>query len=63
MDTIYFWLALALIVIIGGAMNFKKRRRYYEQFEEDEKLHSTDFDYGDSDNPEQIDDEDEAWRS
>jgi hypothetical protein len=34
---------------------------YYKKWEEDEKYQSTDFDYGDPDNPEQIDDEDEPW--
>jgi len=63
MDTIFFWLFLAVIVVIGFWIKFRKRREYYKKWEEDEKLHSTDFDYGDSDNPEQIDDDDEAWRS
>lgn len=63
MDTIFFWLLLAVIVVIGFWIKFRKRREYYKKWEEDEKLHSTDFDYGDSDNPEQIDDDDEAWRS
>lgn len=60
-DTMYFWLALALIVIVGFILNRIRRRRYYRQWEESEKLHSTDFDYGDPDNPEEIDD-DEPWR-
>jgi hypothetical protein len=61
MDTIYFWVALAIVVIIGGILSYRRRRQYYKDWEEHEKLHSTDFDYGDQDNPEQIDD-DEPWR-
>ena len=61
MDTIYFWIALALIVVYAFFVKFRKRREYYKKWEEEEKLHSTDFDYGDSENPEQIDD-DESWR-
>ncbi|MCK4632210.1 MAG: hypothetical protein KAT79_03005 [candidate division Zixibacteria bacterium] len=62
-DTMYFWLALALIVIIGAILQFKRRARYYRRWEEDEKLHSTDFDYGNPDDPEQIDDEDKPWQN
>jgi hypothetical protein len=62
MDTMFFWLGLALIVVIAAVLRYRKRRQYYKQWEEDEKLHSTDFDYGDPDNPEQVDD-DEPWRS
>jgi len=36
-------------------------KEYYKKWEEEEKLHSTDFDYGDPDNPEQTDDE-EPWQ-
>ena len=61
MDTIIFWIALALIVVYTFFVKFKKRREYYKKWEEDEKLHSTDYDYGDPENPEQIDD-DEPWR-
>lgn len=61
MDTMYFWLALAFVVVIGAMLYFKRRREYYRKWEEEEKLHSTDFDYGDPDNPEAPDD-DEPWR-
>ncbi len=64
MDTIFFWIALAGVVVYAFFMQYKKRREYYKKWEEEEKLHSTDFDYGDADNPEQIeDDDDEAWRA
>lgn len=62
-DTMYLWLGLAIIVIIGAILKYKKRRQYYKKWEEEEKLHSTDFDYGDPDNPEKLDDDDETWRS
>ncbi len=60
-DTMYFWLGLAIILVIGGVLSIRRRRKQYEQWDEDEKLASTDFDYGDPDHPEQIDD-DESWR-
>lgn len=62
MDTIFFWLALAVILIIGAFLKFRKRREYYRKWEQEERLHSTDFDYGDPDRPEEIDD-DEPWRN
>jgi hypothetical protein len=63
MDTILLWLFLAIVVIVGFLLKFKKRRLYYKKWDEEEKLHSTDFEYGDSDNPEQTEDDDEPWRS
>jgi len=62
MDTMLFWLFLALIVIVAAFLRYKKRRQYYKKWEEEEKLQSKDFDYGDADKPEQIDEEDEPWR-
>ncbi|HUV30953.1 MAG TPA: hypothetical protein VMY05_07700 [Acidobacteriota bacterium] len=62
MDTIWLWLALAVVVIVGAILQFRRRRKYYKQWEEQERLHSTDFDYGDPENPERTDDEDEPWR-
>jgi hypothetical protein len=62
-DTMYFWLALALILILGACLQFRRRRKYYKKWEEEERYQSTDFDYGDPDNPEEPDDEDyEPWR-
>jgi hypothetical protein len=63
MDTLYFWLFLAIVVIVAGFLRFKKRREYYRKWEAEERLQSTDFDYGDPNKPEQIDDEDEPWRN
>lgn len=60
-DTMYFWLALAVIVVIGFFLSLRRRRQYYRRWEEAERLESTDFDYGDPDQPEQSDD-DEPWR-
>ena len=62
MDTMYFWLALAIIVVIGAALRYRKRRHYYKKWEQEERLQSTDFDYGDPTQPEKMDDEDEPWR-
>ena len=62
MDTMLFWVGLAAVVVVATFLRYRKRRKYYKQWEEEEKLQSTDFDYGDPDNPEQIDD-DEPWRS
>lgn len=61
MDTVYLWLFLALIVVVGAVLSYRRRKKYYEQWDEQEKLHSTDFDYGNPDNPEEPDD-DEPWR-
>jgi len=60
-DTMYLWLALAIVVIIGAVYKMSKRKKYYEKWEREEHLASTDFDYGDPDNPEEPDD-DEPWR-
>jgi hypothetical protein len=62
-DTMYLWLALAIVVIIGVIIRYRKRREYYRKWEEHERLHATDFDYGDPDQPEKIDDDDEPWKS
>ena len=62
LDTMWFWLGLAAILIIGAFIKYRKRRLYYRRWEEEERLQSTDFDYGDPDNPEETD-EDEPWRS
>ena len=63
MDTMFLWAGLALIVLIGVYVSFKKRRQYYKKWEREERLQSSDFDYGDPDNPEHVDDEDEPWRN
>lgn len=60
-ETVYFWLAMALILIIGAVLAIRRKKAYYRKWEEAEKYASTDFDYGDPENPEQTDD-DEPWR-
>ncbi len=60
-DTMWFWLGLAILLVVGSFMSYRRRREYYKKWEQDEQLHSTDFDYGDPDNPEVLDD-DEPWR-
>lgn len=63
MDTAFFWVGLAVIVIVAFVVKYNRRRKFYKKWEEEEKYQSTDFDYGDPDNPEKIDDDDEPWRS
>jgi hypothetical protein len=60
-DTMYFWLGLAIILVVGAVLTMRRRRKYYDRWEQDERLESTDFDYGDPDSPEKTDD-DEPWR-
>ncbi len=52
------WIGLALIVIIGFILTRINRKKRYEQLDEYEKYHSSDFDYGDEvEKP----DEDKPW--
>ncbi len=60
-DMSYLWLFLAIVVIVGFFLNYSKKKKKYKEWDEYDKYHSTDFDYGDSDNPEQVDDEDKPW--
>jgi Peptidase MA superfamily len=60
MDTIWLWLFLAALVIIGFVLQRFRRRRYEKKWEREEILHSTDFDYGTT--PEEPDEDDEPWR-
>ncbi|MDD3731935.1 MAG: peptidase MA family metallohydrolase [candidate division Zixibacteria bacterium] len=62
MDTIYLWIFLALVVIVGAILKFRKRKEYYKKWEREEKYQSTDFDYGDPAHPEH-DNDDEPWRN
>ena len=54
-DMLWLWIFLALVVIVGAFLRYRKRRTYYRKWEQQEKHESTDFDYGDPDNPEQVD--------
>jgi len=60
-DMSYLWLFLAIVVVIGFVLRYRRKKKAYEQWDEEEKLQSTDFDYGDPDNPEEIEDEDKPW--
>ena len=51
------WVLLALIFILGFILNRLRRRRRLREFDEYEKYHSTDFDYGEVEKP----DEDKPW--
>ena len=57
-DTYFLWIFLALVVIVGFVLKTVRRHRYYKKWDEEERYQSTDFDYGDPDQPEQIDDDD-----
>jgi len=46
-DTLYIWIILAAVVVVGFILNFLKKRRYYRRWEEEDRLQSRDFDYGD----------------
>jgi hypothetical protein len=73
-DTMYFWLALAFILIAGGYLQWRRRRSYYKKWEREDRYESKDFDYGDADKPESPDvdefddsdddddENDEPWR-
>jgi hypothetical protein len=60
-DLSFLWLILAGVVLAGFLLHFRKKRKYYKKWDEEERYQSTDFDYGDPDNPEEIDDEDTPW--
>ena len=51
------WILLALLIVVGFILNRIKRKGRMEQFDEYDKLHSTDFDYGNVEEP----DEDKPW--
>ena len=61
MNSSLFWIALAGLVVLGAYLARRRKADRYKQWDEEERLQSTDFDYGDPDNPEKIDDEDRPW--
>ncbi|MBK7140563.1 MAG: hypothetical protein IPH75_00620 [bacterium] len=63
MDTFWLWIFLAFVVVIGGFMKYRRRRQYYKKWEEQERLESTDFQYGKG-RAEEVDpdEDDEPWR-
>ncbi|MFH2035594.1 MAG: hypothetical protein ABIJ45_04260 [Candidatus Zixiibacteriota bacterium] len=60
-DLYFLWIILAAVVFFGALLKFIRRKKYYDRWEEEDKLQSRDFDYGDPNNPEQVDDEDKPW--
>jgi hypothetical protein len=56
-DSNLLWIIMALIVVIGFILARWRRKKRFREFEEREKYHSTDFDYGEVEKP----DEDKPW--
>ncbi len=56
-DSNLLWIIMALIVVIGFVLTRRRRKKRFREFEEREKYHSTDFDYGEVEKP----DEDKPW--
>lgn len=56
-DSNLFWIVLAVIAVLGFIIVRLRRRRRIEQLDEYDALHSTDFDYGETEKP----DEDKPW--
>ena len=57
LDSNILWLFLALIIIIGFVINRLRRKSRMRELDEYDKLHSSDFDYGEIEKP----DEDKPW--
>ena len=51
------WILLALVIVVGFIINRIKRKKRLDEFDEYDKYHSTDFDYGNVEEP----DEDKPW--
>lgn len=51
------WILLALLIVVGFVMYLLRRKKRFAEFDEYDKYHSTDFDYGDVEEP----DEDNPW--
>jgi hypothetical protein len=51
------WILLALVIVVGFIITRVKRKKRLEEFDEYDKYHSTDFDYGNVEEP----DEDKPW--
>lgn len=51
------WIALAFLIVVGFILYRIRRKKRFEEFDEYEKYHSTDFDYGEVEEP----DEDKPW--
>lgn len=51
------WILLAMVIVVGFIINRIKRKKRLDEFDEYDKYHSTDFDYGNVEEP----DEDKPW--
>jgi len=56
-DSNILWILLALLIVVGFIMYLVRRKKRFEEFDEYDKYHSTDFDYGEVEEP----DEDKPW--
>lgn len=56
-DSNLLWIMMALVVVVGFILSRLRRKKRLEEFDEYEKYHSTDFDYGEVEKP----DEDDRW--
>ncbi len=56
-DSHLLWILLALLVILGFILARLRRKKKFSQLDEYDMLHSTDFDYGEVEKP----DEDKPW--
>jgi hypothetical protein len=51
------WILLALLIVVGFVLYLFRRKKRFAEFDEYDKYHSTDFDYGEVEEP----DEDKPW--
>lgn len=56
-DSSMLWVILAFLFVLGLILNRVRRKKRYAELEEYEKYHSSDFDYGEVEEP----DEDKPW--
>ncbi len=56
-DSSMLWVVLAFIFVLGLILNRVRRKKRYAELDEYDKLHSSDFDYGEVEEP----DEDKPW--
>jgi hypothetical protein len=56
-NTNIFWIFLALLIVVGFVLYLLRRKKRFAEFDEYDKYHSTDFDYGEVEEP----DEDKPW--
>jgi hypothetical protein len=57
LDSNLLWVLLALILVVGFILARFRRKKKFKELEEYDKYHSTDFDYGEVEKP----DEDKPW--